>query len=118
MKVLIADDSVTAARSLAAVIEQAGGQVVGHARSGTEVLKLYAQTKPDLVFMDIVMPQMDGLSALRSLRAFDSSAKVIICSSAVGVGSNVESALRLGALAIVAKPFSVEQILDALRKHS
>jgi two-component system chemotaxis response regulator CheY len=118
MKVLIADDSVTAARSLAAVLEQAGAQVVGHARSGTEALRLYTETKPDLVFLDIVMPQMDGLSALRSLRALDQGAKVVILSSAVGVGSNVEAALRLGALAIVTKPFSPEQIVSALHKHS
>jgi two-component system chemotaxis response regulator CheY len=115
-RVLIVDDSLTVARQLRAILEAAGDfEIVGHAKNGIEAVKQYRTDNPDLVLMDIVMPEMDGLQATRAICALDPKAKVVVISSAAGVGDKVTEALRLGARNIISKPFDAETILSVLR---
>lgn len=115
-KVLIVDDSLTVARQLRAILEATHDfEVIGHARNGIEAVKMYRTDKPDLVLMDIVMPEMDGLQATRTICALDAEAKIIVISSAAGVGDKVTEALRLGARNIISKPFDAGTILSVLR---
>ncbi len=115
-RVLIVDDSLTVARQLRAILEAAGDfEIVGHAKNGIEAVKQYRTDNPDLVLMDIVMPEMDGLQATRAICALDPKARVVVISSAAGVGDKVTEALRLGARNIISKPFDAETILSVLR---
>ncbi len=115
--VLIVDDSMALARQLENILSQMDGlDVVGIASNGAQAIKMYKTLKPDVVLMDIVMPLMDGLQALRTMLKLDSSAKVVMISSLGGVGSKVEEALRLGAQNVISKPFDKEQIYSVLAK--
>ena len=116
MRLLIVDDSLTMARYLKTIVEGLGNEVVGHAKNGAEAIRMYGELRPDVVFLDIVMPEMDGLSALRALKAIDEKLQAIIVSSAAGVGSNVEEARKFGATAILSKPFTKEAVAKALEK--
>lgn len=117
-KVLLVDDSVAIARQLSKLIEELGDyQVVAHAKNGAEAVKLFKTLAPDAVLMDIVMPMMDGIQSLRTLLRLDPAARVVMVSSLGGVGAKVEEAIRLGARAVISKPFEPERIravLDAL----
>ena len=115
-RILLVDDSVVAAQQIKGVLGELGGcEVVGHAKNGAEALKLYSEHKPDLVFMDLIMPVMDGLQALRTLKGMDSDAKVVVLSSVGGVESKVTEALNLGAASVITKPTdaaSVRKVID------
>jgi len=118
-KVLLVDDSAAIARQLQKIVEETEGfEVVGHAKNGIEGIKLFMSLKPDVIFMDIVMPEMDGLQAIRSIKNLDKDAKILVISSAGGVGEKVAEALKFGALSVVPKPFNpnhVKEILAGLR---
>jgi len=115
-KVLLVDDSAAIARQLQRIVEETEGfEVVGHAKNGIEGIKLFMSLKPDLVFMDIVMPEMDGLQAIRSIRNLDKNAKILVISSAGGVSDKVTEALRFGAMSVVPKPFDPEKVKDILK---
>ncbi len=116
-KVLIVDDSISVARQLTRVIDDLGGyEVVGHAKNGAEAIKLFKTLQPEMVLMDIVMPMMDGLQALRTLLKLDPEAKVVMVTSMGGVGAKVEEALRLGACSVISKPFEPDKIRLVLEK--
>lgn len=116
-RVLLVDDSAIVASQLSAMIERtAGYEVAGRAKSGVEALKLYRELKPDVVLMDIVMPDMDGISALRSILATDRSAHVVMVSSVGGVAEKVTECLRLGAKGVVSKPFDEDVLTRALKR--
>jgi len=115
-KVLLVDDSLSIAKQLKSIVEEAGKfEVVGHAVNGIEGIKLFINLKPDLVFMDLVMPEMDGLQAIRSIRNLDKDAQIVVISSAGGVGGKVEEALKFGALTVISKPFEPEKIAEVLK---
>ena len=115
-KILVVDDSIAIGRQLTKILqEEIGGyEVVGHAKNGAEAVMLFKSLKPDVVLMDIVMPMMDGLQALRALTKLDPKAKVVVVSSVGGMGQTVEEALRLGALSVVSKPFESAKIKATL----
>ena len=116
MKFLLVDDSKVAAQQLGNIIKDVEGwEVVGTAGNGAEAIKLYAELKPDVVCMDIVMPVMDGLQALRTLLSRDPEAKVVVISSVGGVGDKVVEALKFGAKSVVSKPFEPEQVKEVLK---
>lgn len=114
-RVLVVDDSSVTAKQLKLVIEELSGYtVVGHAKDGVEALRMYKELAPDVVCMDIVMPRMDGLEAMRSLLKMDEKVKVVMISSLGGSRDKVIEALRLGAKTIIAKPFEPSQVRNAL----
>lgn len=115
-KVLLVDDSVAIAKQLQKIIDDSGeGEVVGHAKNGVEAIKLFSTHKPDLVFMDLVMPEMDGLQATRSIMSLDKNAKIVVISSAGGVGEKVAEALKFGARNVISKPFEAQKVIDILK---
>lgn len=115
-KVLIVDDSITVARQLEKIVAGAGEfQVVGHAKNGAEAIKMNQVEDPDIICMDMNMPVMDGLAALRSLAVLDPKVKVVMVTSLGGVGDKFTEAMKLGARNVIAKPFEAEKVLEILR---
>lgn len=106
---LVIDDSDFARMSISQIVERVGGEVVGQARNGLEGVRLYKELNPDLVLLDITMPEMDGLEALNKIRAQDNKAKVIIV-SAVGNKDKVKRAITLGALHFITKPIKADYV--------
>lgn len=109
-KVLIVDDVPFVRKTLAEIFRQARYTVVGEAADGQEALEIYARTRPDLVTMDVVMPQMSGIEAIRKLMKLDKEAKVIIV-SAMDQESLVMDAINVGARDYLLKPFSAQDVL-------
>ncbi len=112
--ILVVDDTEFMVRVLEEIFT-AEGYAVQTARNGPEALSLYEETLPDLVTLDVVMPEMDGLEVLGSLREVDPSAKVIMV-SAVGLEAKVMEAVRLGARNYILKPFERDKVLEAARR--
>jgi two-component system response regulator AlgR len=118
LKVLIVDDSklvITQLEHILAGVE--GVDLVGKATDGAAAVRTAAFTKPDLVLMDIVMPGMDGLSALRVIGATQPRVRVVMISSVASSGNNAEEAFRLGAVQMIQKPFDREQIESLLERE-
>jgi two-component system chemotaxis response regulator CheY len=114
-RILIVDDAVFVRRHLRDLLEKAGYEVVAEAEDGAEALALYDTHHPDLVTMDVVMPRMTGIEALRELRANHREARVVICSSLSDEPSIIE-AIGLGARDYVLKPVKESRFLDAVEK--
>lgn len=112
--VLICDDSMLVRRKLKELLESFFCRVL-EAKDGREGLELYIEHNPDAVFMDIVMPDMDGVEALREIKLYDEGAKVVILSSS-GTNTKLMEALQGGALDFIQKPYSKAQIAEALQK--
>jgi two-component system chemotaxis response regulator CheY len=116
-KVLLVDDSLSVARQLQKIIDESGDFVsVGHARNGAEAIKMNNSEDPEIICMDMNMPGMDGLTALRSLMALDKDVKVVMVTSLGGVGDKFSEAIRLGAKNVISKPFEAENVLRILRE--
>jgi two-component system, chemotaxis family, chemotaxis protein CheY len=103
-KCLIADDSVFARKHIGKIVSVIGGEVIGEAGNGNEAVEMYFRLKPDLVLMDITMPELDGVDALRKILEGDKNAKVIMISS-IGHREMVYQAISLGAKHFVIKPY-------------
>ncbi|MBR4708135.1 MAG: response regulator [Pseudobutyrivibrio sp.] len=113
-KILVCDDSVLARKQLMdAVREIADGATFIEGKNGAEAVELYKSEKPDIVFMDIVMPEKDGNTALSEIRDFDSDAIIIIVSS-VGTQEQLKKAIQLGAKDFIQKPFEKNQIQEII----
>lgn len=115
MKVLIVDDAVFIRLTLKMMLEKNGYEVVGEAVNGSEAILKYNELKPDLVTMDITMPQMDGITALKAIKKIDSSAKVVMI-SAMGQEGTVKEAIISGASGFIVKPFVEDQVMRGLSK--
>lgn len=114
-RVLVVDDAAFMRRQLREILEGAGYDVVGEAEDGRRALELYGTERPDLVTLDLVMPNVTGLEALRGLRDLDPTARVVICSSLSDQGSILE-AIGLGARDYVLKPIVPDKLLTAVAK--
>ena len=113
-KILICDDSVLARKQLMdAVKEVSTGATFIEGKNGAEAVNLYKSEKPDLVFMDIVMPEKDGTTTLSEIREFDNDAIIIIVSS-VGTQDQLKKAIQLGAKDFIQKPFENNQIQEII----
>jgi len=115
--VLVVDDSLAMARLLEKIINDSGEfTCVGMARNGAEAIKMKLSEKPDIICMDMNMPGMDGLTALRSLVMLDKDVKVVMVTSLGGVGDKFTEALKLGAKNVISKPYEAADILRILRE--
>ncbi len=113
IKVLICDDSMLVRRQLKTLLENEFNCEVVEAANGQEAIAKYQSEKPKLVLMDIVMPECDGLEALKQIRSFDGKAQVVMVSS-TGTSEKLITALKLGAVDFIQKPFEQEQISKAI----
>ena len=113
--VLVCDDSAMIRKTLGGILGEWGVKNIFEARDGKEAVELYRKHHPDLVFMDIVMPEKTGLEALVEIRSEDPSARVIMASS-TGTKKNLMTAIDAGAFDFIQKPFEKDVIHTLLRK--
>jgi len=113
--VLIADDAAFMRMMIKNILTDAGYEIVGEAENGTVAVSKYRELKPDLTTMDITMPEMDGLAALKEIRVQDPEARVVMC-SAMGQQSMVIESIQAGARDFIVKPFQPERVLEAVQK--
>ena len=114
-KVLIIDDSKMSRRMLRTILEGIGQDIVGEAGNGEEGLTLYKELTPDVVTMDITMPEMDGIKCLQKIMDIDPAAKVLMVTAA-GQASKLMEALKSGAKDFICKPYEPEQIINAVKE--
>jgi len=114
-RVLIVDDAAFMRMMIKNIITKNGYEVVGEAENGVVAVDLYKQLKPDLVTMDITMPEMDGIAGVRAIKAVDPSANIIMV-SAMGQQAMVMEAIQAGAKDFIVKPFQQERILQAMER--
>lgn len=114
-KILIADDAAFMRMMVKDSLTKNGYTDVVEAEDGEVACRLYDSEKPDLVIMDITMPNKTGIEALRDIKAADPAAKIIMC-SAMGQEAMVVEAIKLGALDFIVKPFKPERIIQAVNK--
>ena len=114
-KILITDDSILVRKQLKDIISTLGSPVFIEAVDGQDAIDKYKESKPDLVFLDIVMPKKDGNAAIREIMEFDSEANIIIASS-VGTQSQLKLALEAGAKDFIQKPLDKDQVLKVVSK--
>ena len=114
-RLLVVDDALFMRKLICGVAAEAGWQVVGEAGNGVEAISLYQQHRPDLVTMDLVMPVMGGLEALRQIRAIDPEAKVVVV-TALDQKQSLMDSIRDGAIDFIVKPFERERVLALLAK--
>lgn len=112
-RILIVDDAAFMRMMMRNILTDGGHEVVAEGADGAEAVKLYDEHVPDLVTMDITMPNMDGLAALRALRTLHPDARVVMC-SAMGQQSMVIESVREGAKDFIVKPFQTERVLTAV----
>ena len=115
-KFLICDDSILARKQLKDVLIAAGCTRFAEAKDGQMAIDLYKEEHPDIVFLDSVMPVVDGIEAVRQIVSFDSSACIIMVSS-VGTQSQIKAAIEEGAKDFIQKPFVANQILTILKNR-
>lgn len=116
-RILVVDDSLSVARQLEKIINDSGEfTCIGHAKNGAEAIKMNHMEDPDIICMDMNMPGMDGLTALRSLVVLDKEVKVVMVTSLGGVGDKFTEALKLGAKNVISKPFEPDNVLQILRE--
>jgi two-component system chemotaxis response regulator CheY len=113
--VLVCDDAVFMRTMISDILTQAGLEVVGEADSGAQAVEKYRQLRPDLVTMDIIMPEMGGIDAVRAITEFDPEARVLMC-SAMGQQALVAEAIQAGAKDFVVKPFQPSRVLEAVQR--
>ncbi|GAB4473541.1 MAG: response regulator [Anaerolineales bacterium] len=113
-KILVVDDAEFLRVRISKMLSSEGHEII-EAENGLKAVETYKSARPDLVLMDITMPEMDGLAALREIRSFDSSAKVVML-TALGQESVVLEAIKAGARDFVVKPFEKDRVLSAVAK--
>ncbi len=113
--VLICDDAIFMRTMIGDILTQAGFQIVGEAETGVQAVEKYRTLKPDLVTMDIVMPDMGGIDAVREIMKEDPGAKILMC-SAMGQQALVIEAIQAGARDFVVKPFQPSRVLEAVQR--
>lgn len=114
-RILIVDDAKFMRMMVKDTLEKAGHTVVAEGGNGNEAVELYKEEKPDLVTLDITMPEKDGIEAVKEIIAFDPKANIIMV-SAMGQQSMVMEAIKAGAKNFIVKPFQAQAILDAINK--
>ena len=113
--ILICDDAAFMRMMIKDILTKNGYNVVGEAENGAKAVEKYAELKPDLVLMDITMPEMDGIQALKAIKGADPGATVIMC-SAMGQQAMVIESIQSGAKDFIVKPFQADRVLEAVKK--
>lgn len=113
--ILICDDAAFMRMMIKDILTKNGYNVVGEAENGVKAVEKYTELKPDLVLMDITMPEMDGIQALKQITQMDSSALVIMC-SAMGQQAMVIESIQSGAKDFIVKPFQADRVIEAVKK--
>lgn len=113
--ILLADDLAFIKMVQKEILGKHGYQVVGEATDGIEVIEKYKKLKPDVVIMDITMPRMDGLNALKAIKQIDPAARIIVC-SALGQQRLIIDAIKMGAKDFIVKPFEPNRFVAAIQK--
>lgn len=113
--ILICDDAVFMRMMIKDILTKNGYTIVGEAENGQKAVEKYNETKPDLVMMDITMPEMDGIQALKKIKATDPNAAIIMC-SAMGQQAMVIESIQSGAKDFIVKPFQPDRVLEAVKK--
>ncbi len=113
--ILICDDAAFMRMMIKDILTKNGYNVAGEAENGAKAVEKYNELKPDLVLMDITMPEMDGIQALKNIKAADAGAQVIMC-SAMGQQAMVIEAIQSGAKDFIVKPFQADRVLEAVKK--
>ncbi|AEF94618.1 response regulator receiver protein [Desulfotomaculum nigrificans CO-1-SRB] len=114
-RVLIVDDAAFMRMMIKNILTKNGYEVAGEAENGAVAVQLYKELKPDLVTMDITMPEMDGIQGVKAIRAVDPNANIIMC-SAMGQQTMVMEAIQAGAKDFIVKPFQQDRILQAIER--
>ena len=114
-KVLIVDDAAFMRMLLKDIVTKAGFEVVGEAANGKEAVEKYKELKPDVVTMDITMPEMNGIEAVKEIKKIDPNANIIMV-SAMGQQAMVIEAIQAGAKDFIVKPFQPARVIEALKK--
>ena len=113
--ILICDDAAFMRMMIKDILTKNGYNIAGEAENGAKAVEKYAELKPDLVLMDITMPEMDGIQALKNIKASDAGAMVIMC-SAMGQQAMVIESIQAGAKDFIVKPFQPDRVLEAVKK--
>lgn len=113
--ILVCDDAAFMRMMIKDILTKGGYLIAGEAENGLKAIEKYKETKPDLVMMDITMPEMDGIQALKKIKEADPSATVIMC-SAMGQQAMVIESIQSGAKDFIVKPFDKDRVLEAVKK--
>ncbi|MFD1888372.1 response regulator [Paenibacillus wenxiniae] len=114
-RILIVDDAAFMRMMIRDILTKNGYEVVGEAQDGAQAVEKFKELRPDLVTMDITMPEMDGIAALKEIKKLDGGAKVIMC-SAMGQQAMVIDAIQAGAKDFIVKPFQADRVIEAISK--
>ncbi|KUP08676.1 chemotaxis protein CheY [Bacillus coahuilensis m2-6] len=114
-RILIVDDAAFMRMMIKDILSKNGYEVVAEAADGAQAVEKYKEIKPDLVTMDITMPEMDGITALKEIKKEFPDAKIIMC-SAMGQQAMVIDAIQAGAKDFIVKPFQADRVLEAISK--
>ena len=114
-RVMVCDDAAFMRMMIKDVLVKNGYEIAAEAENGLKAVEQYPEAKPDLVLMDITMPEVDGIEAVRRIKALDPNANVIMC-SAMGQQAMVIEAIQAGAKDFIVKPFQADRVLEAVRK--
>ena len=115
-RVVLCDDAAFMRMMLKNLLTEGGFEVVGEASNGAEGVNKYKECNPDIVLMDITMPEMDGIQALKEIKAADPNATVVMC-SAMGQQAMVVESIQAGAKDFIVKPFDKDKVIETVKKH-
>lgn len=113
--ILIVDDASFMRMMIKDILTKNGFEIAGEAENGLVAVEKYKELKPELVIMDITMPEMDGIQAVKEIRSIDPNAKIIMC-SAMGQQAMVIEAIQAGARDFIVKPFQKERVIESVKK--
>lgn len=114
-RILISDDAAFMRMMIKDILSKNGYEIAGEAENGIQAIEKYSELKPDLVLMDITMPEMDGIQALKAIKKLDPNSCVVMC-SAMGQQAMVIEAIQSGAKDFIVKPFQADRVIEAVQK--
>lgn len=114
-KILVVDDAAFMRMMIKDVLTKNGFEVIGEAENGLKAIEKYKELGPNLVIMDITMPEVDGIQAVKEIKKIDPNAKIVMC-SAMGQQAMVIEAIQAGARDFIVKPFQADRVIEAVRK--